>query len=311
MKTRLTFIHNGNDMFIRDLVVAFRADYDVMVCHPENEDELKTALDNTDIAWFEWCDSIVALATKWPKKCRYICRLHSYEMFTNSPPVVDWYKIDTLIFVSQFVHDYCLEKFDIPDNIATVIHNGIDVDSFSLPNEKRYNKSVAFVGYVNYKKGPVLLLHTFKAIYDYDPTFKFFMVGKHQDERIQLYMDHFLCDAPFKITFDRWTNDVPGYLTDKDFIISASLLEACPYSIMEGMASGLIPLIHNWVGSDDLFPADHLFTYPNEAIDIIREFEGCSDYGQAKYREKMRQHIVNRFSLSRQIENIKMVLEAK
>lgn len=312
MKTRLTFIHNGNDRFIRDLVVAFRSDYDVTVCRPKDENELRTALDNTDIAWFEWCESILAVAIKWPKKCRYICRLHCYEMFTEWPAIVEWHKVDTLIFVSQFVRDYCVGKFSIPNNIATVIHNGVDTDRFAIAEGKAYNKSVAYVGYINYKKGPTLLLQTFRAIYDYDPTFKFNIVGQHQDERIRIYMEHFLREAPFLVRFTPWTDDVSNYLADKDFIISTCLLEVCPsYTIMEGMSSGLIPLIFNPVEAGDLYPANHLFTYPNEAVDIICKFEARSEYEQAEYRAKMRQYAIDRFSLSQQIENIRTVLEAK
>ena len=40
-----------------------------------------------DICWFEWCDELVAYGSKLSiaKEKRIICRLHSYEAFTDLP----------------------------------------------------------------------------------------------------------------------------------------------------------------------------------------------------------------------------------
>ena len=128
--------------------------------------EFKQLLHDSDIAWFEFCDQLSIEATKAPKLCKYITRLHSYEMFTDMPKQVDWSKIDKLVYVSDVVHDYCSKKYGIPTDISTVINNGVNIEKYQIPEKKKFNKKVAFIGYMNYKKGPQMLLEVFRKIHE-------------------------------------------------------------------------------------------------------------------------------------------------
>lgn len=307
MKKKLTFFTFGEDVFLRDLIVELRKDYNIKFFQRGEEKEFQTMLHDTDIAWFEWCDNLPVFATKSPKMCKYVCRLHSYEMFTNFPGQVDWNKIDKLIFVGEPVKDYCLKKFNIRQDIATVINNGIDINKFVIPKVKKHNKKIAYVGFLNYKKGPQLLLQTFKAIYDYDPEFEFHIAGDFQDERYFLYFQTIMPHMPFKIHMDGWVKDMPSYLEDKGYVISTSLFESFQYSIAEGMAQGICPLVHGWLGSNLYYPKENIFFSPNECVNIIDKFEKEKD--KDKMRMEWRNHIKKNFSLDRQISEIKKVLE--
>ena len=131
-------------------------------------------------------------------------------------------------------------------------------DKFTIPSNKKYGKRICSIGYINYKKNPALLLYCFKAIHDYDSSYRFHIAGTHQDPRIQIYFDHLLPKLNIPVSFDGWVEDVPGYLRDKDYVISTSLFESFHYSIAEGMASGLLPLIHDWFGASYLYPEEYL-----------------------------------------------------
>ncbi len=308
-KKKLTFFSLGEEIFLRDIIIDLRKDYDIKFFHRGDQKEFHQLLHDTDIAWFEWCDQLIQEASNRPKMCKYVCRLHSYELFTDMPSKVDWNNVDKLFFVNPIVRDYSLKKFGIRPDITQVILNGVNIEKFTIPEKKKYNKKIAFVGLINYKKGPELLLQTLKAIYDYDPTFEFHIAGGHQDERIHLYMDNFLAQMPFKVNFDGWQDDMPKYLEDKDYIISTSLFESFQYAIAEGMAQGLVPLVHNWIGSDFFYPKENIFVCPEDAIQIIRKFEDLTDKNKKKYRESMRAHIVNNFTFERQIADIRKALE--
>ncbi len=302
MLPRLTFIHDGNDLFLSELIAGLRDDYDIVSVKPSLGVILTNELENADVVWFEWCNQLVAEVSQWPQLSKYVCRLHSYEMFTRLPSAIKWNNIDKLIFVSQFVRDRCVEKFNIPEDKTTLIHNGVDLDKFTIAENKVHGKRIAIVGYMNSKKGPMLLMQTLAAIHEYDPEFTFHYIGAMQDERVALYMAHYLATAPFDIEMTEWTKDMPGYFSDKDYIISTSMFEACPCSIIEAMASGLVPIVHNWPGASDLFPESLIFTSPAEAVDII-DNNAHIDSGHT-----MRNLVVDRFSLNTQIDEVKTLL---
>ena len=176
----------------------------------------------------------------------------------------------------------------------TVIHNGVDTDRFTIPENKTYGKKIASVGYIYYKKNPALLLYCFKKIYEYDPEFTFHIAGLYQDPRIKLYFDNFLEESPLPIEFCGWVKDMPEWYKDKDYVISTSLFESFHYSIAEGMASGLMPIIHNWYGAKHLYPEEHLFADPDACLELIKEFEKNDRCKQAQINRKF---ISNRYNL--------------
>jgi len=307
VKTRLTFFTISGDTFFAPFIPHLQDEYDIKIFSRGDKEEFYQMLHDTDIAWFEWSNELIAQHSKAAKFCKYIVRLHSYEMFTPYPGDTDWSKIDKLIFVSDVVKQISTQKFNIPKNITTLIPNGVDTDKFTIPKDKKYNKKVAYVGYINYKKGPQLLLQAFKAIYDYDPNFEFYIAGKHQDERINLYFQGMEKHLPFKINYTPWVDDVPKYLEDKDYVISTSLFESFQYSIAEGMASGCIPLVHTWLGSDGIYPSKCIFSDTKECVQIIKNFENAKE--KDKIRNDMRKWIVDSFSFKKQLASVKETIK--
>jgi tetratricopeptide (TPR) repeat protein len=259
-----------------------------------------------DLAWFEWCDQLLIQATKLSKMCKIICRLHSYEAFTQMPAEVDWTKVDRLVLVNQNVADVINQFHDITVD-TDIIHNGIDLRKFTIPADKKYGKKICSLGYMNYKKNPGLLLYCFKAIHDYDLGFEFYVAGKHQDPRIKVYFDHMIRRLDLPIHLENWVEDVPAYLRDKDFVISTSLFESFHYSIAEGMASGVLPLIHAWPGAENIYPAEYLFDAPD---DCARLLDRLMKSDRKELAAKNRQYISDRFSQKRQIASFERVISS-
>ncbi|RME19587.1 MAG: glycosyltransferase, partial [Candidatus Zixiibacteriota bacterium] len=237
--------------FIEPIAGYLETDFNIRWYDPSRPGAMTELLTWADIAWFEWCDDLVIAATKLPKTCRMVCRLHSYEAFTDMPSQVDWAKIDLLIFVNRSVQELTATR--IPANVKqVVISNGVDLRRFEIPAGKQRSHKIASVGYINYKKNPALLLYCFKKIHEYDPSYSLHIAGTHQDSRIALYFEHFLKRHPLPVYFDGWVEDMPSWYADKGYVISTSLFESFHYSVAEGMASGLLPLIHDWYGADYL-----------------------------------------------------------
>ena len=309
MKKKLTFFSFGEDTFLQDLIIGLRPKYNTKMFYRSSEQEFFQMYHDCDIAWFEWCDQLIINAMQHPKMGqKVICRFHSYELFTDMPKHVDWNKVDRVIFVSEVVRDLAVSKFGIPPHKTIIINNGVNTDKYQIPADKQYNKKVAFVGLINYKKGIETLMHTFEQLYLYDDKLEFHIAGQHQDERIALYMDWAAYNMPYKIHFDGWVNDISEYLKDKDYIISTSLFESFQYSIAEGMSQGLVPLVYNWRGSELIYPKDYIFNTIKECVDIVKDFEVIED--KSAVRQKLRNHIVDNFSLEKQLDKTIQLLES-
>jgi len=306
-KKKLTFFNLSGDVFLRDIIIDLRKDYEIKHFFRGDQKEFYQLLHDSDIAWFEFCDQLPVSATQQAKLCKYICRFHSYEMFTDLPGKVDWGKIDKLMFVNDVVHDYSVKKFNIPTEITTVINNGVSGDKYQIPENKKFNKKVCFIGFMNYKKGPQLLIDTFYQIWKHDPTYSFHIAGDHQDERIKLYFETMAQHLPFRIYWDGWQQDIPSYLRNKDFVLSTSLFESFQYSIAEGMLQGCVPIVHEWLGSDAFYPDEYRFKFSHEAVDIVKSFERSQD--KDSIRKSVRQHILENFPVERQLLETRKLLE--
>jgi glycosyltransferase involved in cell wall biosynthesis/Flp pilus assembly protein TadD len=292
--------------FLTPIMEDLRKENEVKLFSSGNDAQMRAMLEWCDLAWFEWCDNLVIAASKMPKRCKIICRLHSYEVFTEMPSQVDWNKIDHLVLVNQSVQELLKRTAD-PRVPMTVIHNGVDTNKFSIPAGKKYGKRICSVGYINYKKNPALLLYCFKAIHDYDSSYRFHIAGAHQDPRIQVYFEHLLPKLNIPISFDGWVDDMPSYMRDKDYVISTSLFESFHYSIAEGMASGLTPLIHDWLGASYLYPEQFLFTTPESCIALIKRLEKDD---RAMLGRQCREYIVGHYDQTGQLAKIQELIGA-
>ncbi len=292
------------DSFLNDIMRCLSSDYDVELIKASGLQDIHEGMQKADIAWFEWCDDLIAAATKLPKKCPIVCRLHAYEVFTDFPSQVDWSKVDRLIIVSKSAEDILKERFVISTPIS-LIYNGVDFNKFKLNSDKVYGKNICSVGYMNYKKNPSLMLQCFKAVHKYDPEYSFHFAGEFQDYRFKVYLRDMTEKMGIKINFREWTENIPEYFLDKDYIISASFFESFHYAIAEGICCGVLPLVHKWMGCEQFYPENSLFTTPDEFVEIIKNYEKADKHKTAITN---RQNLKNKFLLETQIETIKNLL---
>ncbi len=297
-------IFASHDAFIKDIAADLANDNQVRKFDGESLERLQDLLRWADIAWFEWCDQLLIAATTLPKSCTIVCRLHSYEAFTEMPGQVDWSKVDQVVFVNQSVRELVGPR--IPSTVpTTIIYNGVDLGRFALPTDKPTTKKIGSVGYINYKKNPALLLYAFEKIYRHDSSYTLHIAGQHQDPRIELYMNNYLRRHPLPVSFDGWVNDMPAWYHDKQFVISTSLFESFHYSIAEGMACGCLPLVHDWYGADYLYPHKSLFGDPDSCFKLVKAYESAD---LAKVRKENRQFIAERYDQSTKVFEIRALL---
>lgn len=309
LKKKLTFFTVQGTTFLRPIILGLRNDYRVKSFVQGQEKEYYQIYNDTDIAWFEWGDDFaVSMISGGKNHIKHILRIHSYELFHPALTKMDWAKVDLTIFVSELVKNMCIQKFGINPKICHVVNNGIDIAKFPFNKKKKTNKKIAYIGYINYKKGIDLLLQAFASIHKYDPSYKFYIAGQHQDERIKLYMDYLVPLLPYDIQFDGWVEDMPQYLTDKDFVISTSFFESFQYSLAEGMSQGCIPLVHNWPGSLDIYPKRFVYNTLDEMVEIVKAYDTVDEKARKEEREIVSNHIKKNFNLDDKLSEIKNLI---
>lgn len=299
------FIKPGLDGFIDEIIQSLSQEYmtkKVIVTQFEQIDE---EMKQADICWFEWCDELVAYGSKlnFAKEKFIICRLHSYEAFVDYANQVLWDNINNVIFVAEHIRSFVLENTPtLSKETTVVIPNGIDVNKYQFKERSR-GFNIAYVGYINYKKGPMLLLHAFKAIHDRDPRYKLYIAGTFQDARYVLYFRQMIQEFKLEnsVIYQGWQDNVDQWLEDKNYIISTSVLEGHPVSIMQAMAKGIKPLIHNFVGARGIYPDSYVWSTIDQCVKLLRNKE----YDSTEYRD----FIANKYSIVKQLEAIRGVLE--
>jgi hypothetical protein len=274
------------------------------------EQELYELMEWSDISWFEWCTDLAVIGSKGPKVCKTIVRLHRYEAYTDLVRQVKWRNVDVLITVGNSFVKRALQstagEITSPTKIVE-IPNGVDVDGIEFVDRPR-GKNIACVGYLNMRKNPVFLLQCMQRLHDIDPDYELFFAGTFQDAMLEQYIRHIVerLDLGKTVFFDGWQGDIAGWLRDKHYIVSASIAESQGMGVLEGMAAGLKPVIHNFPGASEIYPDEYLFDTVEQFCEQIQSVQ----YEPARYQQFVEQNYSQKQQLKK-INNLLIELEAQ
>jgi len=263
-KNIVFFVKQGLDSFLEDIINGLSHDYVTKKIVVTNLKQIDEGMKCADICWFEWCDELISYGSKLSiaKEKNIICRIHSYESFTEYPCNVYWKNIDKIIFVAEHIRNFTINNFNID-------------------------------------KGPMLLLHTFKAIYDKNNQYKLYIAGKFQDARDVLYFNQMIKEFGLEdnVIYEGWQDNLDIWLEDKNYILCTSILESQNISVMQAMAKGIKPIIHNFVGAKEIYPQCLIWNTINDALEMLID----SKYDSQEYNC----FVKNDFELQDQIEKLK------
>ncbi len=289
----------GDVKFLTDIFEFTKSRFPVQFFEGQSINEMHELMNWSDICWFEWCTDAVVEASKLPKVSKNIVRLHRFEAYHNWPSQVRWENIDTLVTVgNSFVKDALLRRVpDIEGRTQLItIPNGVNLDKFKFA-QRAPGKNIACVGYLNMRKNPMFLLQCMQKLHYIDTEYKLFFGGTSQNPMLEQYVRHMVEVLELKdvVFFDGWQVDVSSWLRDKHYIVSTSIGESQGMGILEGMACGLKPVIHNFPGADQIFPSEFLFNISEEFCEQI-----LSDkYEPQKYRGFVKEHYPLKNQLSK------------
>lgn len=300
---KIAFVCGPHTRFIFDIEERLARRHHVRAYHfTQRVDLLKIqeALDWADVVWFEWCDQILVEASQLlDKTAAVVCRLHSYEVFSDLPQRVNWDFVDRLVFVAPHMQRLFEQYFPRAARRVekVVIPNGVDVSRFTF-KERKPGFNLAYVGYINHKKNPSLLLQCIHRLVQEDRRYRLYVAGIHQERRFEVYWNHMIQILGMQdhVIMEGWVDDIDAWLEDKNFLISTSVHEGCPYNVLEAAACGIKPVVHHFHGAEKLFPETWLFRNVEEFVNIVQS----PDYDSRAYRN----WIIDHFDQTDQIDAI-------
>jgi tetratricopeptide (TPR) repeat protein len=300
-RPKIAFFCGGDGMtFLNNIVEFTRQRFETRVFEGQTEDQLYELMKWSDISWFEWCTNLAASASKMPKVCRNIIRLHRYEAYEHWPLEVNWAGIDMLITVgNSFVRDAIITKVPHLESQTSIITipNGVDLEKFTFVDRGR-GKNIVFLGDLRMVKNPAFVLQCMQKLHYIDSGYRLFFGGVLPDAVVEQYVRHMVnaLDLGDVVFFDGWQEDVNSWLADKHYIVSTSIIESQGMGLLEGMACGLKPVIHNFPGADQVFPSELLFNISEEFCEHVLS----GNYEPQRYRAFAEQN----YSLKNQLSKV-------
>lgn len=297
----------GFDNFVDDLIRTLAQDVLIRKVVSGRLEDYVAELDRCNTVWLEWGNQLAESITRQMGNAlrhkRVICRIHSYEVLDGLADRLDFSLVDDLIFVAPHIRDILLARRpDIAQHVKRlhVIPNGVDLQRFPLI-QRDAGFNVAFLGAINFKKDPMVLLHAFQAIHAADPRFRLHIGGKIDNLRYQVAIRHFVRKNDLEdavVGYGR-VADVQGWLANMHYIMCSSLMEGHPVGLLEAMATGCQPLIYNWPGAESFYPSEFIW----KSIDELRTL-----IGRRMEPRAAREFVEANYSLERQVRTLKRVL---
>jgi glycosyltransferase involved in cell wall biosynthesis len=239
-----------------------------------NAEWVESPTNEADLHIFMWCDqTTVNFINSTQKYSKYIVFVRRYEFYNNWIEELDWSKVDEIITVNDFI------AFGLEQRIKRkphIIYNGVNPDKWKF-KERQHGNRIAMLGFVNQKKNFPLAMQILMGL---SKDYELHIAGAIQDGATVDYLSNMANALNRKIIF---YNQIPSqyvdmWLEDKNYILNTAISEGCPNNVLEAMAKGIKPIIHNWPNAKQQF-GKYVFNTIDEALEMIH-----SDYNSQEYR---------------------------
>jgi glycosyltransferase involved in cell wall biosynthesis len=268
-------------------------------------------LDRSDVVLVEWCTALAALLTQVdPRDTRVVVRMHSYEAFTVWPHLMDFSRIDDVVFVSDHLRDLAVAA--IPGLRGPnaprlhVIPNAMDLRPFLRPKVDDARFTLGVVGASKMVKDPRWAIEVLRHLRRHDDRYRLVLIrGKLQDpsQAARAYAEDLRRDLEElepcgAVEVLGHTDDVPAALEDIGIVVSSSVRESFHMGLVEGAASGAVPVVRNWPffpgAAARLFPPDWVVDTPEQAAERILAVNQTAEGWHAASEEASR-YVIDRW----------------
>lgn len=260
-----------------------------------------------DVVVAEWClGNAVWCARHKRAGQRLIVRFHLRERASAYPQRVDWRAVDQVVFVGRHVQQQACEYLGVPVAKAIWIPNLVDAARFEGPKAPGADRTLGLLGFAPKRKRLDRALDLFERLWRADPAWQLRIKGirpedlgwvwRREDERAW-YLEQYdrirASEWGGRVHFDPPGDDVPDWLRQVGYLVSASDFESFHVAIGEAMSSGALPVVWDWLGAAGIWPNEFMVHDVDEAASLVRRLS--ADPGLAALREGLKDWVSQRY----------------
>ncbi|MBP2240285.1 glycosyltransferase involved in cell wall biosynthesis [Cytobacillus eiseniae] len=273
---KLNLLFAGQDLkFMKEIIHFFKEDSQFIVEVDEwsghtrhDEGKSRKLLKWADIIIAEWClgNAVWYSKHKQPHQKLFI-RFHRHEMNTTYPEQLHLRNVDKIVFIAPAIKSLIESRLALPKEKSILIYNAVPVKKFNLQKQPNANYQIGMIGYSPKLKRPDRAFALLNELKKYDERYRLHIKGAHpstypwlwRNPSERQYYDQLFHEIKSSghndsLLFEQWGTDIPEWLQKIGFILSVSDIEGSHQAVAEGMASGSIPFITGWKGSEEIYP---------------------------------------------------------
>lgn len=215
--------------------------------------------------------------------------------------------------VNNYLLDQLNKKIKNPELITTVIPSGVPIpDKFS---QQKNTLSIVYVGRIIQKQKKIIeTAHVFIELAKRFTEINFTFLGNGPDRK---NCEEIVANSGYesRFTFTGMLKDdaYKNELAKHDIVILLSAYEGTPGSLMDSMASGLIPICYQYPGSEELVIDGRTGFLVKDRVDSVIEAVSIlvTNTGlRKKLSRNARQHIVDRFSIESTLDKWEVLINS-
>jgi glycosyltransferase involved in cell wall biosynthesis len=275
---------------------------------------IRTLLSTSDVAFFEWASELLEPASKMPKTCPIVARLHSYELYAWGQRI-NWHNVDRIVLVSEAMRSRFCEEF--PDHAAktTVVWNAVRLDKFHPAHRPPGSLDLGMLCSFYPRKRIYEIILMFAGLSRLLPEAVLHLGGGrvHGPDNDEYYV---ACRRLVRnlglegsVRFYERVTEPEAWLRNLDIFISNSYWEGQQVALLEALASGCYCLSHCWSGAEEILPAENLYGVDDELLRLICAFAALSPAEKDERRRAMRRIACSKFDFRSQRSAIHQLLE--
>lgn len=223
---------------------------------------------------FMWCDAntVDFINTHCEHDNNYVF-MRRYEWYMGHWRKLDFSKVKAIIVVN----DYFAKEFAAATGITPhVVYNAVSLDKWRF-KERKHGDKIAIVGFINQKKNLPLAMQILAMLPE---QYTLHLAGEVQDDSVMDYVDNLTKNLRRRVYLYGRIDNMDLWLEDKNYLLSTAISEGCPNNVIEAMAKGIKPVVHNWPGAREQF-GEHVFDTVQEAVGMISQ---TAEYNSTGYR---------------------------
>ncbi|MCK4858338.1 MAG: glycosyltransferase [candidate division Zixibacteria bacterium] len=243
---------------------------------------------NADFLWFDRFDQSVVTASQTvdPGQAKVICRISGTEFFQADINQCRWEFFDHLVAALPATLDILRNKFSRLDSYCAthLIPAVVDPGDFNVTNKQRTAR-IAYVGRISPAVNSQLLLQCVAALSRRSGDYRLSIVGQFDNLSTRFYFEHLLSRLNLgdKIRFEPEPSDWESWYSDKSYFLSTATQAGQEAYILQAMAAGLKPLVHDYFGAEEYFPPECRYGSVDELCELLQE-ENEESWQPERYR---------------------------